>query len=118
MKSTNSIFLVSVAIAVAYSVNASADDHMAHGNAHGAMLQPAAGNADLTEGEVRKIDKAGKKITIKHGEIKNLGMPGMTMVFSVSNPAMLDRVRAGERIRFKAEQSEGALVVSEIRLAK
>jgi len=72
----------------------------------------------MADGEVRKIDMATKKITIKHGEIKNLDMPGMTMVFPVKDPAMLDKVKAGDKIRFKAEKSNGAIVVTDIEPAK
>ena len=72
----------------------------------------------MTEGEVRKIDKENKKITLKHGEIKNLEMPGMTMVFQVKEPALLDAVKQGDRVRFKAERAGGAIVVTEIQPAK
>ena len=78
---------------------------------------PAAA-ADMTEGEIRKVDLEAKKITIKHGEIKNLDMPGMTMVFQVKDPALLDTVKAGDKIRFKAEKTGGAIVVTDIQPAK
>lgn len=74
--------------------------------------------AHATEGEVKKVDAAQGKVTIKHGEIKNLDMPGMTMVFVVKNPAMLDMVKPGDKVMFKAEKSGGALVVTEIQPAK
>src|SRR5690606_6023798 len=51
--------------------------------------------ADLADAEVRKVDKENRKITLKHGEIKSLDMPPMTMVFGVSDPAMLEKVKAG-----------------------
>jgi Cu(I)/Ag(I) efflux system protein CusF len=72
------------------------------------------GAGAMTDGEVRKIDRENKKITLKHGEIKNLEMPGMTMVFQVKDPAMLDMVKAGDKVMFKAEKANGALVVTEI----
>jgi Cu/Ag efflux protein CusF len=74
--------------------------------------------ADMTDGEVRKIDNENKKITLKHGEIKNLQMPGMTMVFQVKDPAMLDGVKQGDKVMFKAEKSGGAMVVTEMHPAK
>ena len=74
--------------------------------------------SDMTLGEVRKVDKDTKKITIKHGEIKNLDMPGMTMLFQVKDPAMLDMVKPGDKVQFKAEKAGGALVVTEIQVAK
>lgn len=79
------------------------------------MAAPA---SDMTEAEVRKVDMDNKKITLKHGDIKSLDMPGMTMVFQVKDPAMLDKVKAGDKVRFKAEKSNGAIVVTEIQPAK
>lgn len=77
-----------------------------------------AATGDMAEGEVRKIDKENKKLTLKHGEIKSLDMPGMTMVFQVKDPAMLDAVKQGDKVRFKAERAGGAIVVTEIQAAK
>ena len=74
--------------------------------------------SDVTEGEIRKVDKDTKKITIKHGEIKNLDMPGMTMLFQVRDPAMLDMVKAGDKVMFKAEKAATGIVVTEIQMAK
>ena len=74
--------------------------------------------AAMTDGEVRKVDKENKKITLKHGEIKNLEMPGMTMVFQVKDPAMLDRVKAGDKVVFRAERANGAMVVTQMQPAK
>jgi Cu(I)/Ag(I) efflux system periplasmic protein CusF len=82
------------------------------------MDNKTAAVADMTEGEIRKVDKDTKKITIKHGEIKNLEMPGMTMVFQVKDPTMLDLVKAGDKVRFKAEKAGGAIVVTAIEVAK
>jgi Cu/Ag efflux protein CusF len=67
---------------------------------------------------VRKIDKENRKITIRHGEIKNLEMPGMTMVFQVKDPAMLDAVKSGDKVRFSAEKLDGGIVVTSIEPAK
>ena len=75
-------------------------------------------SADMADGEIRKVDMDNKKITIKHGEIKNLDMPGMTMVFQVKDPAMLSAVKTGDKVRFKAEKSGGAIVVTEIQPVK
>lgn len=72
---------------------------------------------ELSSGEVRKVDKAASKITIKHGEIKNLEMPPMTMVFQVRDPALLDKAKVGDKVRFAAEQKEGALVVTALEAA-
>lgn len=83
-----------------------------------AKKEASAPMADMTEGEVRKVDMENKKITLKHGDIKNLDMPGMTMVFQVKDPAMLDKVKTGDKVRFKAEKANGAIVVTDIQPAK
>lgn len=67
-----------------------------------------------TEGEVRKVDKEAGKITLKHGEIKNLDMPGMTMVFQVTDPAMLEAVKAGDQVSFTVDKINGAYTVLSI----
>ena len=92
--------------------------HMANAASHAGAPMAAPSAVDMTEGEVRKVDMEAKKITIKHGEIKNLDMPGMTMVFQVKDPAFLDKVKAGDKVRFKAEKSGGAMVVTDIQTAK
>lgn len=74
--------------------------------------------ADMADGEIRKVDMDTKKITIKHGEIKNLDMPGMTMVFQAKDPALLGKVKAGDKVRFKAEKDGTAFVVTDIQPVK
>jgi Cu(I)/Ag(I) efflux system periplasmic protein CusF len=72
----------------------------------------------MAEGEIKKIDKETGKVTIKHGEIKNLDMPPMTMVFRMKDAAMLDKVKAGDKINFFAEKINGNFTVTEIETAK
>ena len=88
-----------------------------HANTH-ERASTAQAQSALTEGEVRKVDKEAKKITIKHGPLTNLDMPGMTMVFQVKDPAMLDSVKAGDRIRFMAERIDGAYTVTQLQVTK
>nr|WP_314625022.1 copper-binding protein [uncultured Noviherbaspirillum sp.] len=76
--------------------------------------QPAAAD-EMSAGEVRKVDKAAGKMTIRHGPLKNLGMDAMTMVFRVQDPAMLDQVKAGDRIGFVAGQAGGQLTVIQLK---
>ena len=85
------------------------------GHAHGkpSAAKPAA-PADFADGEVRKVDKEAGKVTIKHGPLPNLEMPAMTMVFRVKDPAMLDRMKAGETIKFKADKVDGNFTVTEL----
>jgi len=80
----------------------------------GSAVPAASTAAQMSEGEVRKIDKDAQKITIKHGPISNLDMPPITMVFRVKDPALLDKVKAGDRIRFAADRINGAYTVTQI----
>ena len=83
-----------------------------------AAATPASASADMADGEVRKVDKENKKITLKHGLIKNLDMPGMTMVFAVKDAAALDTLKVGDKVKFKAEQTGTAITVTEIQPVK
>jgi Cu/Ag efflux protein CusF len=79
---------------------------------------PMGASADMADGEVRKVDKENKKITLKHGVIKSLDMPGMTMVFGIKDASMLDNLKVGDKVKFKAEQAGSAIVVTDIQMAK
>ena len=81
--------------------------------AHGTPDASAVANA-LSDGEVRKIDAAQGKLTLRHGTIANLEMPAMTMVFRVADAALLGGLKVGDKIRFRAEQINGQLTVTEI----
>jgi Cu/Ag efflux protein CusF len=73
----------------------------------------------LAEGEVRKVDKDAQKITLRHGPLPDLDMPKpMTMVYRVKDPAMLDRVKAGDKVKFEAEKIAGAFTVTKIEPVK
>jgi Cu(I)/Ag(I) efflux system periplasmic protein CusF len=74
--------------------------------------------APMTNAEVRKVDKDTKKITLKHEEIKNLDMPPMTMVFQVKDATLLDKVKAGDKVRFSAEKAASGYTVTGIEVAK
>ncbi|MDB5858897.1 MAG: hypothetical protein JWQ76_2586 [Ramlibacter sp.] len=83
-----------------------------------ALALPALAQAAMADGEVRKVDKENQKITLKHGEIRNLDMPPMTMVFGVSDPKLLDKVRAGDKVRFEAtDEGGGKLTITAIEAA-
>ncbi len=108
--------LAAFALAAAVPADAqSQSDHSAH---HAAGPQVAQAGQQLADGEVRKVDKDAKKITLKHGPIPNLDMPAMTMVFQVKDPALLDQVKPGDRVRFQAEKLGGAFTVTRIEQAK
>jgi len=73
--------------------------------------------ADMASAEVRRIDKAAGKVTLRHGEIKSLDMPPMTMVFQVPDLTLLDRVKVGDKVRFRADLQGGTYRVIELQLA-
>jgi Cu/Ag efflux protein CusF len=104
--------------AAAWAAGAGHGSHEAAASKEQQPMQVAQADAAMADGEVRKIDKENKKITLKHGEIKSLEMPGMTMVFQVKDPAMLEKVKAGDKVRFAASKTDGALVVTSIEVAK
>jgi Cu(I)/Ag(I) efflux system protein CusF len=83
---------------------------------HSKMTMPQA--ASMATGEVRKIDKDSAKITIKHGEIKQMDMPPMTMVFTAKDKTLLDGVKVGDKIQFMVVNESGKMVVTDIQAAK
>lgn len=76
--------------------------------------------ANLTTGEVKKVDESAGKITLKHGPIKNLNMDEeeMTMVFRVSDPAMLKQVKVGDKVQFEAERQTAGITIMKLQKAK
>ncbi len=101
---------------LAFAGAATAQSSHAH---HPPAAAPAAARATaLSDGEVRKVDKAGKKVMLKHGEIASIGMGPMTMVFDVKDPAALDKLKVGDKVKFRAEEIGGAYVVTRIEPAK
>ena len=78
----------------------------------------AQSTAPLTDGEVKKMDPKAQTITLAHGPIKNLDMPAMTMVFKASTPALLSKVKVGDKVKFRAEMPNGTMTVTAIALAK
>ena len=78
----------------------------------------AAAPASATEGEVRKIDHTHGKLTIKHGEIKNLQMPAMTMAYRAKPATLLEGLTVGDKIEFSADKVDGQYVVTAVRKTK
>lgn len=93
------------------AVPASAAGPAGHPPASAAAAAPAAAQID---GEVRKIDKAQGKLTLRHGPIANLDMPPMTMVFRAAPPQLLDGLKEGDKVKFTAEKVNGAYTVTAI----
>jgi len=111
MNTTRKTLIAALCTALLAPLGALADD--AH---HKPAATADAG--DLTDGEVRKIDLEAGKVTLKHADIKSLDMPAMTMVFVVKDKAMLDKLKTGGKIRFKAVNEGGKYTLTEIHPAK
>lgn len=92
-----------------------AGDHASH-----AMTPPSNASAEMQmiDARVKKIDKAAGKVTLAHGPLTNLNMPAMTMAFKVSNASWLDRMKTGDKIRFMADNVNGAITVVHFEPAK
>ena len=71
----------------------------------------------MTDGEVKKVDLEAGKVTIKHGHIMHMDMPGMTMVFTAKDKALLDQVKVGDKIRFMVSHEDGKMLVTDIQPA-
>jgi Cu/Ag efflux protein CusF len=127
MNAISKLALATLIAASAATSAAAQDAHAGHG-AHGAPAQ--AGHAashgghhsavagEMATGEIKKVDKDAGKITIRHGELKNLNMPAMTMVFRVKDATMLAQVKAGDSVKFVAEKVNGALTITKLEGAK
>ncbi len=85
---------------------------------HHTATQAKAAAGALTEGEVRKVDKAAGKITIKHGAMPKLDMPPMTMAYSAKDKAMLEQLKTGDKIRFEAEAAGSEFAVTRLEKVK
>lgn len=108
MKALAALTMVAATLSVAsYSAFATSD------NVTQQTASPAAAE-QTSEGEIRKVNKEAKKITIKHGELKNLDMPPMTMVFQVKDPVILEKVKQGDKVSFIAEKVGGQFTVTQI----
>ena len=86
---------------------------------HHASPPPAtARSAPLSDGTIKKIDQTAGEVVIQHGQLDSIGMPPMTMAFGVADKAWLNKLKAGDRIRFAAEMKGGNAIVSRYEMAK
>jgi Cu/Ag efflux protein CusF len=83
------------------------------------VAPPATAQGDLVDGQVTKVDASAGKITIRHGPLKKFDMDdGMTMVFRAADPAMLQAVKAGDKVKFVPERINGQFTVTRIEKAR
>lgn len=108
--------LASAAVLLAATGMATAQTQAAQTNQ--ATTAASAPSASMADGEVRKVDKEAGKVTLRHGPLENLGMPGMTMVFRVADPKMLESLKEGHKVKFSADRVNGALTVTTIEAVK
>lgn len=108
---------LALAAALPAAAQPKADAHAGH---HGAASASASapGAGELADGEVRRVDLDGTRLTLKHGEIKSLDMPPMTMVFGVRDKALLDGVKAGDKVRFRAVIDAGKYTITELQVVR
>ena len=88
----------------------SANDHTGHAKTHAAQGEAS---MQMADGIVKKVDKPTGRITVSHGPLPN-GMPAMTMAFRVKDAAWIDKLKEGDKIRFMAEQINGAMTLVHI----
>jgi Cu(I)/Ag(I) efflux system periplasmic protein CusF len=69
---------------------------------------------EMVAAEVRKVDKEGGKVTLKHGAIKSLDMPAMTMVFRVSDPVLFEKLIEGASVKAAFENKDGKYFVTKV----
>ena len=82
---------------------------------HAAAPAATAKGTSSGEGEVRRIEKENKRLVIKHGPITGpLAMGPMSMMFSVKDAALLDPLKAGDKVRFEVEQQGDLLVITKL----
>ena len=111
MKTISKIMLgLIVAAGIPVMAKASGHDHPAPTTATNAAAPQAA--QPQSDGEIKKVDKEAGKVTVKHGRLVNLDMAPMTMVFKVKDRAMLDQVKAGDKVQFTAEKLSGGLTIT------
>jgi Cu(I)/Ag(I) efflux system protein CusF len=105
MKTIITIASIALCLATPAIAQMPAHDHAAH----------MAANSELVPAEVRALDLKAGKITLKHGDLKNLGMPGMTMVFAIQKGLALPKdLKVGDKVRVRAEEPAGVLTLTTI----
>ena len=114
MKLALPALVASIALSTPVWAQQKADEHAGH---HAAS-SPTAAADEMTDAEVRKVDIDAVKITLKHGDIKSLDMPAMTMVFNVRDKAMLGQVKAGDKVKFKAVNEAGKYTVTDLQVVR
>ncbi|WP_421831666.1 copper-binding protein [Limnobacter sp.] len=121
----NTLKLSAITLTILSAGAAYAADHTVHVienqqrmEAEAKAKAKAATQSEMADGEIRKINKNTGKITVKHGEIKSVEMPPMTMVFGVADKAMLEGLKEGDKVKFNVKQEGSNYTVTEIKKAQ
>jgi Cu(I)/Ag(I) efflux system periplasmic protein CusF len=121
----NTLKLSAITLTILSSGAAYAADHTVHVIENQQRMETeakakakAATQSEMADGEIRKINKNTGKITVKHGEIKSVEMPPMTMVFGVADKAMLEGLKEGDKVKFNVKQEGSNYTVTEIKKAQ
>jgi Cu(I)/Ag(I) efflux system protein CusF len=112
----NSILITALFLGAGLAFHAGADEKMLLAADEAKPAESA--SAESAEGEVRKVDKAAGKVTIKHGWLRKIDMPPMTMGYRVKDTAMLDHLQPGDKIKFTVERAEGGFTVTGLEKVK
>ena len=115
MKSIPTLILLCLLAAAGHAV---AQDKSVNNPARQGASNASAPAMEMTDGFVRKVDVVNNRITLRHGEIKNINMPPMTMVFHARDPALLKKVKAEDKVRFTADEINGVLTLMSIEMAR
>lgn len=111
-------YIIACVLALAFSSSQIALAEMAMPQHQQSVAQSNSSKPNMTEGVVIKLDRVNGTVTLKHGALVNLGMPGMTMAFRVKDAAWLDKLKSGDRIHFIAEQADDALSIVKLTIDK
>jgi Cu(I)/Ag(I) efflux system periplasmic protein CusF len=108
-----------VLLAAALLLSAGAPAWAQHDHAsHGAPTAAKTSAEVVNTGEIRRVNKDTKRVTIAHGPLKAFDMPAMTMAFGVKDPAMLTKVKQGDKVNFVLEKTGEDLVITRIEPAR
>lgn len=113
--------LLSAALGPALAQSPSAHGSHHHASEPAAATPPAAAphgeaaaTGALSEGEIIRWDPGTLKLTLRHGEIKPLGMPPMTMVFRVPDASMVGSLQPGDKVLFGVKRVNGVFQVTRL----
>lgn len=114
---SNILRSIPVLLAALLGMATQAQTHEHAHSAHGQASPAPASAAPLTDGEITRVDARSGRLTVRHGDIPNLDMPAMTMVFALPDPQQATQFKPGDKIRFRAEQPGGVLTLTHVERA-